>query len=405
MQNKNLSLLWTGKLVSSIGDKLYAIAIAWWILEVTNSTVIMGLYLLTATLPIVIIGIIAGAIVDKSDLKHLMVITDVIRGICILLVGVLLLTGNLTVPIVFVITILISITSAFFNPSVTTIIPHIVPQDECRKANSIIQMVDGVAKLLGPIIGVVAVANIGYFGAFTINGLSFLISAFFEGFIEYKKESTKNSKMSLKDLKLIEEIKVGLLYVRSNSKLKNILFYIFVAHLFYSSVVVMMPFMAKFISNDNLGLLGILETVFGAGFIIGAYLLSKIKGSNFTPNSFPKIFVLTGFSIIALGWISNIDKLPLILTTIPIFVIGVCIVIASIIWQTFLQTDTPIEKLGRVSSISAMIGDITMPIGFALYGILLDKIDFLTLTSTSGILLILSVLIIKKIHVEDVVKI
>ena len=395
MKNSNLLLLWTGKLVSGLGDKLYAIAIAWWILEVTNSTVMMGLYLVVATLPMVIMGIVAGAVIDKSNLKQVLVVADVIRGIGILLIGLLYVYDYLTVTFVFLITVILSIASAFFNPAVTTIIPRIVHQKEYNKANSTIQFVDGIAKLLGPIAGVAAVASIGYFGAFLINGVSFLISAFFESYIRFGQKIDKKPMVSIKYSELLKEIQVGLQYVWNNSKLKNILFYVFVAHLFYSAIVIMMPYLAKFESNDNLNLLGILETVFGAGFVIGAFAIPKMKGNLFDIKALPKLFTIMGSGIIILGIITWVNSFSIISSAIPIFLIGFCIVIASIIWQTFLQTDTPKEKLGRVSSIASLIGDITMPIGFAIYGILLDKIDFVTIALVSGIFLIVAIMIIR----------
>lgn len=398
MQNKNFLLLWTGKLVSSIGDKLYAIAMAWWILEVTKSTAMMGMYLLTTTLPMVVMGIVAGAIIDKSNLKHVLVIADAVRGVGIVLLGLLYFTNSLTLSSVFLITVVISLASAFFNPAVTTIIPRIVSNNEFGKANSIIQLVDGIAKVLGPFAGVAIVASIGYFGAFMINGVSFLISAFFEGFIHYEKETARPNKFSIKDLVaskgLIEEIKIGFQYVWSNSKLMSMLTYVFIAHLFFAALTVMIPFMAKFVSNDNLNLLGVLETTFGAGFVLGALILSKKGGNKLKIEVLPKIFIFTGCGILSLGLITLFDKLPVILFAIPIFIIGYCIVMASIILQTFLQTDTPKEKLGRVTSISALIGDITLPLAFALYGVLLDKVNFVALTILSGMLLITTVVMI-----------
>lgn len=398
MQNRNLLLLWTGKLVSALGDRMYAIAIAWWILEVTNSPAMMGLYLLAATLPMVLMGIIAGAIIDKSNLKRVIIIADVVRGIGITLLGLLFLAGKLTLFSVFSTTVVISLASAFFNPAVTSIVPRIVQKSECGKANSLIQLVDGIAKVAGPFAGVAMVAATGYAGAFLINGISFLLSAFFEGFICYEKKHILWRKSSDNDpgksKTLINDIQAGLQYIFSNARLLNLLFYIFVAHFFVGALSVMLPVMAKFVSNDNLNLLGILETVLGAGFVLGALILSRRSEEKFSIDSLPKIFVLVGFSIVTIGVIAFFSSLPLLLFALPVFVIGYCIVFASINWKTFMQVNTPPEKLGRVAAISGLVGDITLPIAFGLYGFLLDQLDFVGLTIISGCLLIIAIYII-----------
>ncbi|MDX8338269.1 MFS transporter [Draconibacterium sp. IB214405] len=399
MQNKNLLLLWTGKLVSALGDKMYAIAIAWWILEITNSSTMMGLYLLAATLPMVVMGIVAGAVIDKSNLKRVLIIADIVRGVGITLLGLLFLAERLTLFSVFSTTVVVSLASAFFNPAVTSIVPRIVPKSECGKANSLLQLVDGLAKVAGPFAGVAMVVATGYAGAFLINGISFLLSAFFEGFIRYdtrkpvwRKTSDKKQK---KTTEIVGDIQAGLQYVFTNTRLINLLFYIFAAHLFVGALSVMLPVMAKFISDDNLNLLGILETALGAGFVAGAFILSRRSEEKFRIDAMPKVFILVGCSIITIGIIAFFSSLPLLLFVLPVFVIGSCIVYASINWKTFMQLNTPPEKLGRVAAISGLVGDITLPIAFALYGFLLDQVDFVILTVVSGMLLILTILFIK----------
>ncbi len=395
MKNKNLLLLWTGKLVSALGDRMYAIAIAWWILEVTNSPGMMGLYLLAATLPAVLMGVLAGAVIDKSNLKQILVITDVVRGVGISLLGLFYMQGNLNITAVFIITVLVSLASAFFNPAVTSIIPRIVAKNQCGKANSLIQLVDGVAKVAGPFLGVAMVVAIGYAGAFLLNGISFLLSALFEGFIRCKHEKTIWSRTPENDLKpvqsLMGDIKAGLLYVGKNGKLKNILFYIFVAHFFIGALSVMIPVMAKFVSDNNLNLLGILESMLGAGFVVGAIVLSRKSDDSLKTETLPKIFICVGFCIVSIGLIAFFNRLPVVLFALPVFVIGFCIVTASINWKTFIQTNTPSQKLGRVAAISDLMGDITLPLAFALYGFLLQSFDFVLLSLISGFLLIVSV--------------
>lgn len=395
MQNKNLLLLWTGKLVSGLGDRMYAIAIAWWILELTNSPTVMGLYLLTATLPMVLLGLIAGAVIDKSNLKHVLIITDIVRGAGITLLGILYLNGSLSLTSVFSVTVVVSVASAFFNPAVTSIIPRIVYKQDYGNANSLLQLVDGIAKVAGPFAGVAIIAVCGYSGAFLINGISFLLSAFFEGFIQYEFNGTmwnkSSERMVGRSITLINDIKGGVRYVIANARLLNLLFYIFVAHFFVGALSVMIPVMAKFISNDNLNMLGILEAVLGAGFIVGALFLSRMSTEKCKTDSFPKIFLVVGISIIVIGLIAFLDQLPVILFTIPVFVIGYCIVYASISWKTFIQVNTPSEKLGRVAATSDLVGDITLPLAFALYGFLLDYLNFVFLTIVSGFLLILFV--------------
>ena len=67
--NLNFFLLWQGQLVSSIGSVAYYIALGFWILEHTGSTALMGTVMAVTTLPRVLIGPFAGAVIDKSNRK------------------------------------------------------------------------------------------------------------------------------------------------------------------------------------------------------------------------------------------------------------------------------------------------------------------------------------------------
>lgn len=92
--NMNFLLLWTGKFVSELGDKIYAIAMAW-ILEESGSPINMGLYLAFSILPGILVGVFSGAYIDRLNVKRLLIVMDAIRGIIIFFMACLYFTGNL----------------------------------------------------------------------------------------------------------------------------------------------------------------------------------------------------------------------------------------------------------------------------------------------------------------------
>ena len=75
--NLNFFLLWQGQFVSAIGDVVYEIALGFWILAVTGSTVIMGTLMAASTIPRVLLAPLAGVIVDRKDRKGLLILMDI----------------------------------------------------------------------------------------------------------------------------------------------------------------------------------------------------------------------------------------------------------------------------------------------------------------------------------------
>ena len=381
-KNKNFLLLWTGKLVSGLGDKMYAIAMAWWILQASQSPAVMGLYLASSALPAILLGIFAGAVIDKSNLKNILIITDVVRGIAICMLAALYISGMLMVWHVFALTIIISMASAFFSPAVVTITPAIVENEKLGKANSFMQMIDGIATIAGPIAGVAVVGIIGYFGAFLLNGISFLLSAFFEGFIHVPKSAA--AKQGKTTLKILKDIKEGYKFILSKPKLIEIILIICIAHFFVGAVSVMMPYIAENMPQGSINFLGIMQMIFGAGFVAGAVFISRKQNMQAEIKNISVFFAVIGISLVVMSAASFFGLFPYVFYLLPVFAIGFSTVSASIYWQTSIQITADADKLGRVSAVSSLAGNITLPIAYAFYGMLLGMYNFAAVAFASG---------------------
>ena len=175
--NRNFFLLWQGQLVSAFGDALYAIALNLFVLELTDSTGVMGSIMALVTVPRIILGPFLGVVVDRSDRKKLIVIGDLIRGLSILFVTGALWLGILEVWLLMVVAVLDGICSAFFNPAIESSIPDLVPEENLVQANSVYQMAVTGADILGQSLGGAAYSLIGAPSMFLIDGISYLFSA------------------------------------------------------------------------------------------------------------------------------------------------------------------------------------------------------------------------------------
>ncbi len=384
-KNKSFLLLWTGKFVSELGDKFYAISMAWWILEESGSPINMGLYLAFSIFPGILAGIFAGAYIDRLSPKKLLIIMDAIRGIIIFCMAWLYFTGNLNIWHAFLSAMLVSIASSFFNPAVITIIPRLVDKESLTKANSFIQMVDGIATVIGPVIGAGVAILHGFTWVFALNGLSFLLSALFECFIKVR---AKEQSVNLTNTSILEDIKEGFKYLKQNPNMIRIMLIIGFAHFFIGAIVITMPFIAKSIDGNGIQALGYMEMALGLGFIIGAMITSSKKTVSLKINRLFGFLITVGLCFICIGVVSLQLINDLILYVIIIFIVGFAIVNASIYWQTFIQSSTPENMLGRMSAISSLVGDATLPISFTLFGILLDLIQFEYLMIFSGFILV-----------------
>jgi MFS family permease len=94
-------VLWQSQLVSMLGDAVYAIALGFWILKVTGSTVLMGTLMAVSTLPGILVSPFAGVLIDRANKKALMIAMDIIRGVFVTLLAVSAYAGIIQIWMVF----------------------------------------------------------------------------------------------------------------------------------------------------------------------------------------------------------------------------------------------------------------------------------------------------------------
>ena len=170
--NRNLNLLLSGQLVSQVGDKFHMLAVAFMVLKTTGSPAKMGLVLFCSIVPAMVLGIVAGAVLDRYSRKRIIVFADVARGIIVFGMSLLYMADCLSFSLLLLTQVLISVCTAFFDPAIPAMLPQIVKKEGLTRANSKTQLVSGIATIAGPVLGGLTVAWSGYLTAFLINAFS-----------------------------------------------------------------------------------------------------------------------------------------------------------------------------------------------------------------------------------------
>ncbi|MFZ5642846.1 MAG: MFS transporter [Bacillota bacterium] len=382
--NRNFFLLWTGQLISQLGDRFYSIALAWWVLEKTNSPAIMGLFLAASVLPELIFGLAAGGFIDRWNRKSILIVSDVFRGLTVLALAFLSALGYLEIWHIFMAGVIISLSSAFFDPTVMAVIPKLVSQEDLPRANSLSQMISGLATVAGPVLGATLVALLGYKAVFIINGLSYLASALLEAFI-----TLHFTQSDAGEHQLLLKIKEGFKFIFDNKTVRIILLVIGVVHIFYGSLAVAMPFLASTITGSGIKNLGYLETAMGVGMILGAMVVGRQKLNHMRGGHLFMIILAAGLCFALLGAVNSLGIVvrgPYI--GILLF-IGMAASVASVYWRSLLQIHVPNEMAGRVFSVSTMIADVSLPVSFVVFGFVLKGYSMTVTVTICGLSLMI----------------
>lgn len=272
--NKNYILLLQGNAVSAIGDVLYSVAIGYWVYEQTGSSALMGIMSSISMFVTMFVSPFSGTIVDKSNRKLLIVGMDALRGIIMLMIGALAFTEHLSVPVVLLAAFLAAMCSVFFNPSISTTLIDIIPHDEIVRGQSVQSGITAFINLVGKALSGALVAFIGVPLIITLNGISYLISAFTEMFIDVPKTKRQGEKVTIRGI--LSDFKMAFIGIFTNKFLK-----IFVPSAMLLNLLgsgpgsLMLPFMLE--KGFTVELYGYFMSVETAASLICVFLLGIFK--------------------------------------------------------------------------------------------------------------------------------
>lgn len=175
LTNSNFRWLWAGQVVSLLGDWFNLIAAAILIRNITESKLALGVLFTIRMLAPFFVAPLAGIFADRYNRKHILIITDIIRGL--LLFGFLFVKTEKDIWLLYLLTMLLFGVSGFFSPARSAILPDITTRRELGTANALSATTWSVMLALGAAIGGVIAGIFGVHTAFIIDGLTFFVSA------------------------------------------------------------------------------------------------------------------------------------------------------------------------------------------------------------------------------------
>ena len=364
---RSFALLWAGQTISRLGDSLYRIALSWWILERTGSAAAMGLLAVFSFVPMLLFLLVGGVVVDRLSRFRIMLVSDLVNTVVVGLVTVLAVTDRLELWHIYAASVVFGLAEAFFAPAYNASVPQIVPPEERPSANSLTSLSWQLSGVVGPALGAFIVAAGGTSLAFGLDSLSFLVSAACLIPLRFIRLTTVPAEQRGSPL---SDLRAGLRTVAASPWLwMSILVFAGVNVTEAGPRNIALPFLI----HDHLGLnveaLGLVASVFSIGSITGAVVLGRAKKLRRRGLLMYGATALGGLTVVLYGLAPNLGVLLGVA-----LIYGVTWSSVSLVWANTLQEMVPQEQLGRVSSIDALGSFVLMPVGFALAGVLTDRI-------------------------------
>lgn len=367
LKHRSFALLWCGQTISRVGDFLYQIALAWWVLEKTGSAAIMATVLVFSFAPTVLFLLLGGVLVDRLPRVPVMLTSDVLRGVVVLAVAALASAQRLEIWHVYGASLVFGFVDAFFSPAYAAIVPEVTPPESLPSANSLSSISTQAGRIVGPLIGAALVALGGTPVAFAVNGPSFFVSAgcliplVGRSFAPANRGGTAS---------ILEDLREGIATVLGSAWLWIT---ILVAALLNVTLVgpytVALPFLAKQHLQTDVRLLGLLYAMFPVGYLVGNLWLGRATRLRARGRLAYGGLIVAGLMMLGIGL-----PLPIPLLALAALLNGAGLEVFGLIWTNTLQELVPGERLGRVSSIDLLGSTALMPVGLALTGWATDAV-------------------------------
>jgi predicted MFS family arabinose efflux permease len=363
LEERDFRFVFLAGAVSQIGDQMMPVAIAFAVLDLTGSAADLGYVLAAGTAPLVALLLAGGVFADRFSRRRLMFTADGVRLATDGTLAALLVSGQARLWELIVLQALHGAASAFFAPASTGIVPQLVPEHGLQQANALRGMTLSIGGIVGPAIAGALVATAGPGWAIGANAATFGVSALFLVRVHAPAlERTAAAPSFLGDL--IH----GWREFKSRTWLWTIVAQFSLLHL-----VAIAPFFAlgAVIAKRSLGGAGawsLILAVFAVGTLVGGAVSLRFR---------PQRPLVVGTAWTA-GLALPIGMLALGLGAVEIaagaFVAGLGLSIFEALWSTTLQREVPRESLSRVSAYDWFGSIATIPIGYALTGVVAGAI-------------------------------
>jgi MFS family permease len=351
--------LWLAQTLSALGDRAHQVALTWWTLATTGSLALTGAMLIASTLPYVLLGPVAGALADRWPRQPLMVACDLARAVLVLGVAYLAWRQALTPLLLLAATTLLTALTAVFSPAAMSTVPALVPEEARLAATARMEAsVEGMG-ILGPAVGGLAVAAWGAQGAFTFNGVSFLLSGLLLVLVHVPPVPAAGGEP------FREALWGGVRVLRRLPTVAGALAGLAACNVFSTPVLLFLPYFAKDVFQVGAPGLGWLEACLGLGTVASAVAWGRIGKVGRRFPFFVGGFAGMGLLIGMMGWWPTY---PLHLVALGL--IGLCLGTVNVLMLNFFQERVPEEELGRFFGIMTSVSLGLVPLSFGIYGML-----------------------------------
>jgi len=352
LRHRNYRLFFWGQLVSLIGTWMQQTAMSWFVYQITNSKLLLGIVAAMGSAPMMLSSIWGGSLADRHPKRSILLATQTAQMVCAFFLAAGVWAGFATPSFIIVIAALNGVAMGFDMPARQAFTVEMTSREDLLNAISLNSSIVNGARVVGPSVAGLMIGAVGVAMCFLLNGLSFI--AVIAGLLLMRLPKFQRQI----DVSPARHAWEGIVYSAKHQRVRTILLLFLAIGIFGWSYMVLMPAFARDVLGRGANGYGVLMSASGTGAFVGALVVATY-GHLFLPRRLALGGVwLFAASLFALALTHNFYVALAFL-----FTAGFGMLLFFSTSNTVLQTIVPDEMRGRVMGVWSLVFGAMIPLG------------------------------------------
>lgn len=376
-QYRNFRLLWFGACTSSIGTWMQKVAQSWLVLDISKSPFLLGLDAFLGEVPILLFSLIGGVVADRFDRRRLLLGSQFVQMICAFLLAFLIGFKLVKVWHILCLSFATGFAQAFGGPAYQALVPTLVEKEDVPNAIALNSIQFNLARVIGPVLGGLALTGLGAVWCFSLNGVSFIavIISLLLLQADFQPQKTLES--------MYVSMKQGLGFIRNQGAMVSLIALAFFMTLLAIPTITFLPVFARDVFHSGPGTFTLLLSCSGAGSVAGALIVAGL--GNVRNKGRVALLMLTCLGAAIAGF--ALSK-SVVMSCALLFLSGASLIAVFAMISSLVQLITANEMRGRVMSVYNVAFRGGMPIGSLATGFLVPIFSAPKVLALNGILVL-----------------
>jgi predicted MFS family arabinose efflux permease len=373
---RDFRLLWFGACTSSVGTWMQSVAQNWLVLELTNSPFLLGLDSFLGQIPIFLFSLIGGVVADRADRRKLLVGSQIVQMSCAFLLASLFALSSVKVWHILSLSFVVGLAQAFGGPAYQALIPTLVAPKDLSNAIALNSIQFNLARVIGPMLGGIALTSLGAAWCFTFNGISFIAVIISLLLLPVRPLAAKTG------ASVLTSIKEGLNFIDRQDGMSPLIAIAFLMTMLGVPLMVFLPVVVRDVFHMGARIFTLLLCISGAGAVVGALAVAALGHIHHKGRVALITLISLGVLMCAFGLSRSLP-----LSCLLLFVASAALVAVFAMISSLVQLIAPDEMRGRVMSVYNVAFRGGMPIGSLISGQLIGSSSVGAVLAVNGMAL------------------